>query len=197
MKKDNSSLSLIAALVFILLLIVLGIYASKPKKTISSYPDGKVVFTEYFDYECPACQLLARDVLPHLEKKYEGKVEFVYKQFPLPQHKLARAAAAGSICADKQEKYKEFRNELVAGYEQWTQKGNLIDTYAEKIGLNLDQYNACKKDSSVEKQIDEDFREGEDRGVNATPTVFINDEKIEGVAKITTYEEKIDALLNK
>lgn len=203
-----SSLSIISAAIFIILLVVLALYIGKDNKKDQNYTpstkdvafgkkDAKVTFVEYFDFECPACQMLASQILPQLEQKYQDRVLFIYKQFPLSYHQTAIPAAAASICANDQGKYREYRDLLIKNYEVWTQDVNQLSAYAQDIDLDLDEFNSCRESDSIQDKIEADFQEGQKKGIQATPTVFINGEKIEGVANLSDYEQKIDQALNK
>ncbi len=203
-----SSFSIISAAIFIILLVVLALYIGKDNKKDQNYTsstkdvafgkkDAKVTFVEYFDFECPACQMLASQILPQLEQKYQDRVLFVYKQFPLSYHQTAIPVATASNCANDQGKYREYRDLLIKNYEVWTQDVNQLSTYAQDIDLDLDEFNSCRESDSIQDKIEADFQEGQKKGVQATPTVFINGEKIEGVANLSDYEQKIDQALNK
>ncbi len=206
MKSQSSIWTTVLAIIFIGGVIALGISLSK-KQDLTSYKlktadpaaigpaDAKVTVTEYFDFQCPACQQLAHTVLPALEKQYANKVKFVYKQFPLPQHKEGRLAAIAIVCAQDQDKFSQYRDKLVNDYPKWASDTDLFEDYAKGIGLDLTKFKQCREADSVTKAIDKQTNEGLTQGVNATPTLFINNEKMVGVYPIADYQKKIDALL--
>lgn len=59
-----------------------------------------VTLVEFGDYQCPACAT-AHPTVKRLLDKYQGKITFVFRNFPLPLHKNAdissRAAEAAGI----------------------------------------------------------------------------------------------------
>src|SRR3989338_2761130 len=59
---------------------------------IQQFKGAKLTLVEFSDFECPACKT-AHPMVNNLLKKYKGKVNFVFRHFPLPQHKQAKLAA--------------------------------------------------------------------------------------------------------
>ncbi|MDO8513530.1 MAG: DsbA family protein [bacterium] len=201
-RNQPSSLSIISAIVFIILLIALAIYSGN-KSTSQTFEQGisigpgnaKVTFAEFYDYECPACQILATQIMPTLKAEYKNKVRFVYKQFPLSQHDKAKPAAAAAFCANDQEKFTQLHDLLIENYDNWMQNVQLIDDYAKEAGLDMDKYHTCTSSKQTADLINRDYQEGISKGIKATPTVFINGEKVEGVRDLKFYRKKIDSLL--
>lgn len=216
-KNKPSSTSIISAIVFIILLVGLAIYANNKndaknessKKNTGSYTlksnesitlgktDSSVTFVEYYDYECPACQYLDKEVLPTLYKEYKNEVKFVFKQFPLQQHEQAKPAAFAAVCANDQGKFIEYNDLLVKNYENWTKKPSLLEDYAKNLKLNVDQFNSCRTSKQVADFVQRDYDDGIKDKLEATPTVYINGEKTEGVQELSFYRDKLNSLLNK
>lgn len=217
-KGKPSSLSILSAVIFIVLLIALAVYSGQKndkkddKKTsneqtsytlksndsISVGPaDAKVTFTEYYDYQCPACHYFAENVLSSLESKYEGKVKFVFKQFPLNYHENAEIAAKIAVCANDQGKFLDYHNSLNKNYDKWMDKPELIETYAKEIGLDMTKVDTCKNSKEVANFVARDIQDGTNEKLEGTPTIIINGEKIAEIQDLTFYEQKIDTLLSK
>ena len=77
--------------------------------------DAKAVIMEFSDYECPFCQRFAVGVGKQIMDNYvdEGKVLFVYRDFPLESiHPNARRAAIAARCAGEDDKYFEFHDAI-------------------------------------------------------------------------------------
>ena len=219
MAKQNqpSSGSIISAAVFIILLIGLAIYAGQnntnkkkaenKKTTTTNYTliktdsittgpaDAKVTFTEFYDYECPACQYFATQIMPTLEKDYAGKVLFVHKQFPLKQHEQAIPSATAVICANDQGKFVQYNDLLIKNYEAWTKKPALLEDYAKQTDLDMTKFNNCKTSKAVSDFIARDMKDGTAAKLEGTPTILINGEKIQDIQDLTFYKTKIDSLL--
>ena len=76
-------------------------------------PDGPVTIVEFSDFQCPFCARAA-PLIADVLKKYPKGVRFVYKQFPLPMHPMARPAAQASLAAQEQGKFWEMHDVLIA-----------------------------------------------------------------------------------
>jgi len=160
-------------------------------RPVRGNPDAKVTIVNYDDYECPFCSrmhtTLTQDILP----QYADKVKIVYKDYPLPMHPWAKHAANDANCLAKESPsgFWEFADYVHANQRQITGDRDLNKATAEldritldlgkKNGANADALQACVKkqsDTSLKASMDE----AEMMGVQATPTMFINGQKLEG-----------------
>ena len=66
--------------------------------------NAAVTVVEFADYECPYCQQIYPDI-KRLEKEFEGKISFAFKDCPLPMHCHAMKAAEAASCAGSQGKF--------------------------------------------------------------------------------------------
>lgn len=158
---------------------------------------AKVTLVEFGDYQCPACGAV-HPVTKQLIEEYEGKLQFVYRHFPLPMHKNAVVAAQAAEAAGEQGKYFEMHDMLFENQEAWSEDNEpvkIFATYAEKLELDVSKFtDSIAKKVSVEK-INADTDDGIRLGVNSTPTFFINGEKQVGGLSYSAFKEKIDAAL--
>src|SRR5258708_6923943 len=69
-------------------------------------PNAKVTLVEFGDFQCPACGA-AYPVLKPILATYQSNpnFNFVFRNFPLPQHPYAQIAAEASEAAGAQGKY--------------------------------------------------------------------------------------------
>lgn len=143
--------------------------------------NAPVVVVEYADYECPYCQAVA-PTLSKLETEYKGKVEWAFKDTPLPQHPHAEKAAEAAHCAGLQGKYWDYHNELFE-----TKKLEIADLKDDARKLNLDTaaFDKCLDSGSQAAAIKTQLSESADLGVQATPTFFINGRMVSG----TNYDQ--------
>src|SRR5258706_247705 len=74
--------------------------------------NGPVTIVEFSDFQCPFCARAA-PLIDDVLKKYPKGVRFVYKQFPLPMHAVARPAAHWSMAAQEQGKFWAMHDVLV------------------------------------------------------------------------------------
>jgi protein-disulfide isomerase len=140
--------------------------------------DAKVTIVEFADYQCPYCARMV-PTLMDVVKKYEGKVRWVYRDFPLDFHQNAKPAALAANCAGEQGKYFDAHNYL---FENYASLGE--DLYAKMVDtLKLDKakFDACRKDPKQEAEIMADYEEGQKIGVNGTPAYFVNGRRMGGM----------------
>lgn len=143
--------------------------------------DAKVIVTEFGDYECPACAA-AHPVTKALEAKYADNpnVAFVFRNYPLPQHRYAILSAQFAEAAALQGKFWEMHDALYEGQKLWSPMRNAESTfleYAADLGLNIEQLKVDVKSGEVMARINADTSAGEVVGVNSTPTFYVNGTK--------------------
>lgn len=81
--------------------------------------DAKITFVEFSDFQCPFCSR-AYPTINQLMKDYDGKVQLVFKNFPLISiHPHAQKAAEAAACARDQGKFWEFHNALFENQNDW------------------------------------------------------------------------------
>lgn len=160
--------------------------ANMPKITSADNYQGsstpKATVVEYADFQCPACKA-EYPIVKQLTSDYKTKqVMFVYRYFPLEQvHKNALASAKAAYAAGKQGKFWEMHDKLFETQDSWADTDNAADTFAgfaKDLQLNMDQYNKDVNSSEAGKVITDSENGGINAGVNATPTFFINGQKL-------------------
>jgi len=129
-----------------------------------------VTLVEFADYECPYCQKVASD-LRKLQGEFGDKLEFVYKDFPLPMHAHSQKAAEAARCAGKQGKFWEYHDELFSSKELGAER--LKD---DALALHLDgnQFTKCLDSGEELADVQRDREEGVKLGLSGTPSFFVN-----------------------
>lgn len=160
--------------------------------------DAKVTIVEFGDYECPACAA-AEPTMERLREEYKNnpEVNFVFRNFPLPQHKKALPAAQVAEAAAEQGKFWEMVSKLYLNQSQWIGANDhqaVFLTYAQELGLDLDKFKTGWQQQKFSAVISSDQADGVTLGVNSTPTIFINGEKMRGFA-YETLKTKIEEQL--
>ncbi|MBI4827986.1 MAG: DsbA family protein [Nitrospinae bacterium] len=159
--------------------------------------EAPVVFTEFSDFQCPYCAR-AVDMLRHLEAKYQGRVKFVFKQFPLERiHPQARPAARASMAAQAQGKFWEYHDLLMAKQNEWAQGDAQAKfaEYAKSLGLDVERFKKDMARPEYDKRIDDEMALGMKSGVQGTPTFYANGTLLRGARGVEDITRVIDALL--
>jgi len=74
---------------------------------------------------------------------------------------------------------------------------NKFETYAQSLGLNVQQFSTCLDSKKYLNDVTNDFNDGRLYGVEGTPTFFINGQQLVGALPITEFQSVIDAQLAK
>lgn len=169
--------------------------------------NAAVLIVGFDDLECPYCAKMHEQLFPALTQRYKDQVHIVYRDFPLDQHPWAVRAAIDTNCVGAQSApgywnlvdYIHAHAAEMGGDEKNLAKANdTLDSLARDEGkrqkLNLDALNACiaKQDDTAVKAS---TKLGESLGVDSTPALFINGEKIEGALPLEYVYRMIDNAL--
>lgn len=151
-------------------------------------PDkAKIVVYEYSDFACPACAG-ANFKLKEIMNVYGKEIQLNFKHYPLTGiHRFSLDAAAYADCAGKQGKFWEFADLLFANAEKWANNENFKEefkNYARKLNLDWEKLEQCHQDPETLKQIKLDISYGDQKGVDATPTFFVNGKRAIGTLQL-------------
>jgi protein-disulfide isomerase len=159
--------------------------SSSVSATTSQHSQGagtaKVELVEYGDFECPACGGYY-PLLKEVKQKYGDQITFTFKHFPIDSiHPNARAAHRAAEAASNQGKFFEMHDLLYENQTSWRGSNNaksVFDSYAVQLGLDIDKYNADFASETTNGIINADSNEGKAKGVNSTPTFFLNGKQV-------------------
>ena len=168
---------------------------------------AKVVVVNFDDFECPFCSRMHQTLFPEIFKEYGDRVTFVYKDYPLAEiHPWAIHAAvnAGCLAAQNNDAYWDFADYIHANKQvvdnERTPAGRLdaVDKMAllqgQRHNVDLAKLQSCLK-AQNEDAVRASMKEAETLGVDATPTLFINGQKIDGAVPIDEVRAALDAAL--
>lgn len=149
-------------------------------ENIKGNPEAEVTLVEYSDFQCPACGAYY-PVVKQVMEEYGDQIRFEYKHFPLPMHQYAMQAAVAAEAAGQQDKFFEYHDLLFENQETWSQSATpnvLFIDYAEQLDLDMDQFRRHMNSTLLRDKVREDQAEGRDRNITATPTFFLNGERM-------------------
>jgi protein-disulfide isomerase/uncharacterized membrane protein len=173
-----------------------------------SYPvigdkNAPITIVEFSDFQCPFCKFGA--ITMHtLWLKYGGEknklFKIVHRNFPLDMgcnrlvkhnmHKFACEASRAALCANYQGKFKETFELIFEN--QATLAAGKASEWAKSTGLNATQFDTCMNSADVSNAVSKDVDEGEQLGIQSTPTFFINGRRVEGLPEIEVWDKLID-----
>lgn len=153
---------------------------------------------EFFDFECPHCKLMA-EIVNKVAASHKSELRVVHKQFPLASHRNAPQASIAALAAHKQGRYWEFHDALFAHQSELSVAEDpmpLFEKFAKEAGLNMAKFKADLHDPALAKMVGDDRAEGEQAGIEATPTLYLNGVKLTDTHSeedlIRTIESKLD-----
>lgn len=166
-----------------------------------------VMIVGFDDLECPFCARMHQQLFPALLDRYGTRIHLVYRDYPLPNHPWAMRAAIDTNCVGAQSTpgywnlvdYIHAHAGELGGTEKSLSKANeTLDTLARDEGArqkaNPDTLKACiarQDDASIKASI----KIGESLGIEGTPALYVNGEKIDGAVPLADVYRAVDSAL--
>ena len=153
--------------------------------------DAPVTIVEFGDYQCPFCVRWNQEVSARLMTDYQGKVRFVYRDFPLYSiHPEAEPAAEAANCAGEQNAYFPY-HDLLFG-QKYDLGSSAYIKYASDLSLDMVQFNQCLSENRYKSKIDDNVKFASSLGVSSTPTFFVNGLAVVGAQPYEVFQQIID-----
>lgn len=144
---------------------------------IASGPaDAAVALVEYADFECSACAGYA-PALTTLRAEHHDDVLFVFRFFPLENHRYGLISAQAAYAAFLQDKFWEMHDLLYERQEEWSGDDDprtLFEAYAAYLELDVDTFRKDMEAASTTEFIIDQKSEAAAAGVNHTPWYVID-----------------------
>jgi len=154
-------------------------------------PIQLVVFT---DFECPFCKRGA-DTVNEVFQAYPGKIQIIFRDFPLNFHKNAKPAANAARCANDQGEFWNYYALLFKN--QGKLDGESLIKYAAGLGLDMKAFEGCVDSNKYGTVIESELAAGRALGVSGTPAHFVNGLPLSGAVPLESFKEMIDEELEK
>lgn len=136
-----------------------------------------VTLVEFSEFQCPACKGFGLQLIPELLKKYEGKLQVVFKHFPLNFHEYAQLAAivAEEVRAQKgEDAFWKFHDKVFENQEKLGL--DFLNETAKGLGVDLDKLAKVVADekNKHKERIEAEYQLGEKVDVEGTPWIYVN-----------------------
>lgn len=158
-----------------------GLVVRADSHRLDTAQDGKVTLVEFLDFECESCRA-AYPFVEQLREKYEGRVTFVLRYFPIPSHVNAYNAAYAVESAARQGKLEPMYQRMYDTQAEWGEsqdsKAVLFRSFAEDLGLDMERFDADVASPEVAARVQSDVNDGRRLGVTGTPSFFLNGEHL-------------------
>ena len=176
-------------------------------RPVRGNPDAKVTIVNYDDFECPFCSRMHSTLMSDILPQYGDKIKIIYKDYPLPMHPWAVHAANDANCLAKESGngYWEFADYVhanqhaISGAQKDVQQAfgeldRITLDVGKKNGVDANRLQACVK-AQADGAVKSSMAEGDSVGVNATPTMFVNGERLEGALDTDQVRVALDQQL--
>ena len=201
----NLKLFLFIKIFIIYLIICLKSYAddSKVDKSIvaiGSY-DAIVKIKIFSSLTCPHCANFHIKVVPKIIKEYveSGKAQLIFIDFPLD---LAAFNASKLLHCVDQKKQISFLDIVYDTQSNWTNGSNIEDInnnlkkIAKNLGISPEQFDKCLIDEDIsDKILNNRIEANQKYSISSTPTIVINEKKLEGSASFKNIKKKIEKII--
>ena len=179
-------------------------------RPVRGNPDAKVLVVNFDDFQCPYCAAMHAALLESILKPYGDRIKLVYKDYPLPFHPWAMHAAVDANClaAQNADAYWGFADYVHTNLDKIqgprSAKRAVDDQMKDVDQVALDQAAQHKLDSAKlaacmkaddHKSIEASIKEGDALGVDGTPTMIINGEKVDGAVPAEDLRMVLDRAL--
>jgi protein-disulfide isomerase len=159
-------------------------------------PNAPVKAIEYFSLTCTHCAHFANVTMPQVEPNLiaPGKLEIIYKDFPLDQVALMAAQVARSLPASE---YYPFISALFASQDDWAFTPGInytesIYKYAALAGMPRADYDAALANDKLKNFILQGQQEAMQLyKVDSTPSFIINGTLYPGAMEYTDFAAKV------
>jgi protein-disulfide isomerase len=168
--------------------ICLGAAGDPPPAQVTlGHDDAPITVVEYGSLTCPHCAAFEQDVLPHLKSDWieTRKIRFVFRDLPRDRNDLLAFQFAHCSGDDR---FWGFLDSLYRSQRAWVSAANPATTFIQigrTGGLGEAKIRGCLADQTLAKASVASGQAAHKVGVDATPTFFINGQKVAPV----TYED--------
>ncbi|MCX6316678.1 MAG: thioredoxin domain-containing protein [Bacteroidetes bacterium] len=167
----------------------------EPKDIYVGDTNAPVTLTEFGEYENEECARV-NEVVKQILEEFEGKVRFQFRHFPLTLiHQRSLKASESAVAAGQEGKFWEMHNVLFAN------RRNLGTTslklYSKEAGVKNKKFLDDLVNGLYGWQVQDDIKEGHNRGVKEIPAFFVNDVPVTVKPTFANLSAAIESALKK
>jgi len=169
--------------------------AISAKNPTKGPPNAKVTLQVFSDFECPFC-VRAAPTLEDVERRFQGRLRVVWRNYPLPSHERARPAARAALAAfaaGGAPAFWKLHDWLYSAAADLSDAG--LARAATKLSLDSHAISQAASTPRYDAEIDADMAAGDAAGIEGTPAVFINDYYLMGARFESEYSVVVERAL--
>src|SRR6266540_1439040 len=157
-------------------------------------PSAPVLVEEYGDFQCPACANFQTAVGPTVRQLADqGRIRFVFHEQPILGRESVLAANAAT-CAGDQGKFWPYHDLLYA--EQAPENSGALTAdrliqLGTRAGIGGTAFARCVRGGTYEPWLRQVTNQGSVRGVNATPSFYVDGRRVDSIATPQALREAV------
>jgi len=138
---------------------------------------------EFSDMECPYCiKQHKKQITNKILEKYYDKVNFSFKNFPIPAHKNSNIESQAAKCIENiswWNKYLEYIDNIFNNTKWWWEwfKVKDLSPLAEKLWVNTEKFNSCLSKWNTKDLVEKEFKQWVMLWINSVPSNLIINNK--------------------
>jgi len=201
MNKNNISFKIFFLVKVILFYLILSIKCYSENLIVLGSDQAEVKIKIFSSLTCPHCANFHTQIIPKIKEEYvdKGKVQLIFIDFPLDQ--MAFNASKILHCLDKKEQI-NFLDTIYETQAKWTVGSSLDDInknlkrIVKNLGISSFNLEECLIDEAIsDKILNGRIDANQKYAINSTPTIVINEKKLEGSASFKNIKKKIEKLI--
>jgi len=206
MIKSNFNIKLLFLIRGILIYLILCSKAYSNNDSFNNFvmlgsDEAPVKIKVFSSFTCPHCANFHINVVPEIEKKYikSGKVQLIFIDFPLDQ--IAFNASKLLHCLDKK-KQLAYLDTIYEKQSVWINGSTINDVnnnlkdIVKNLGISSVQFDKCLIDEAIsDKILNARIDANKKYSINSTPTIVINEIKLDGSVNFKNIKKKIEKLI--
>lgn len=140
--------------------------------------DSPVKIEMFSDFQCPSCRAFYLDTVTRLLSEYSGgkKVCFIFRDFPLVQHPVAREAARYALASRVlgHGPWLKVIEYLYTCQAEWSYDGKVEAVLARILSAqDMGKLKEELKNPAIDQTIEQTVAMGNGKSVSSTPTLFV------------------------
>ena len=201
MNKKNTSFKIFFLVKIILFYLILSIKCYSENFVVLGSDQADVKIKIFSSLTCPHCANFHTQIIPKIKEEYvdKGKVQLIFIDFPLDQ--MAFNASKILHCLDGKEQI-NFLDTIYETQAKWTVGSSLDDInknlkgIVKSLGISSFNFEECLIDEAIsDKILNGRIDANQKYSINSTPTIVINEKKLEGSANFKNKKKKIEKLI--
>ena len=167
----------------------------EPKEMFVGNIDAPVTLMEFGEYESEECAK-ANEIVKQLLEEYDGKIRFQFRHFPLTMiHQRSLKASESAVAAGQEGKFWEMHNILFSNRR--TLGTTSLKLHSKEAGVKNKKFLDELVNGVYGWQVQDDLKEGLNRGIKDIPAFFINDVPFVGKPTFANLSAAIELAIKK